>query len=385
MIGTRAPCRGTWRGATTFQTPSLTAGGRDADPGRRSLPTSATSISRKIARARSDKGTRCSRAAFVRAGGTVQTFWSRSISVPSRSQRLSGSRRRQDAELERTRCYRRPLTKLGDERGHVGVGHCGVMAARQLGTLRQKFVEMTAPACRIGFVAADEAARSAASRTDSIRPRKRDPVSGARIHKGLRTDSTASVSTAVTGMSRIGSQYRVKVIAHWALCLGFLHSAPRASRKSSAILPNVGISFAPGVFQREIGSTPSSTHFRPFAAFSRASFRDTPPLPAGPRPASRILPCHVKRKTHRRRPPLEIERYNPPPSACRPGFEIVSAARADSSVNCSWHFVLNSLSVEPVGPNSGPNILMRFGDTSRDVFGRAGPACPLFTDILEMP
>jgi hypothetical protein len=53
-------------------------------------------------------------------------------------------------------------------------------------------------------------------------------------------------------------------------------------------------------------------------------------LPGGPSPASRILPCHVKRKTHRRRPPLEIERYNPPPSECRPGFEIVSAARADS-------------------------------------------------------
>jgi hypothetical protein len=47
---------------------------------------------------------------------------------------------------------------------------------------------------------------SPAAREGSRRPRRREAVSGARVHNGLRTESTASVSIASTGVFLIGSQ-----------------------------------------------------------------------------------------------------------------------------------------------------------------------------------
>ncbi len=79
--------------------------------------------------------------------------------IPTRRQCLTGSRRSQNAKFKGARRSGRPLAKLCDESRNVGVGHGRMMAARELGALRQQLVEMAAPAGRIGFVAANEAAR----------------------------------------------------------------------------------------------------------------------------------------------------------------------------------------------------------------------------------
>ena len=50
------------------------------------------------------------------------------------------------------------------------------------------------------------------------------------------------------------------------------------------------------------GSPPSRTTSRALAAFSRASARDTPSRPAGPRPISRRFPLRVHMKSQRERP-----------------------------------------------------------------------------------
>src|SRR5580693_2448629 len=101
--------------------------------------------------------------------------------VPTGGQRLARSRRRQNAKFESARRRRWMFTEARGESRNLTVGHGRKMAPHQLGALRQQLVEMAAPARRVGFVASDEAARAlAASKICSMRPLRREAVSGAR-------------------------------------------------------------------------------------------------------------------------------------------------------------------------------------------------------------
>jgi hypothetical protein len=73
-----------------------------------------------------------------------------------------------------------------------------------------------------------------------MRPLRREAVSGVSVHSGVRTRSTPWVSIWSTGVSRIGAQYFVSVIAHCARCLAFFHWPPFASTWASAISPKEG-------------------------------------------------------------------------------------------------------------------------------------------------
>ena len=119
---------------------------------------------------------------------------------PTRGQRLARSRRRKNAELKRTRGGRIALPKLRNEGGDLRVGRRRMMSARELGALWQQLVQMAAPTSRIGFVLPMKPRALAASRTASMRPLRREAVSGARVHRGLRTERTASVSIPSTGV-----------------------------------------------------------------------------------------------------------------------------------------------------------------------------------------
>ena len=118
-------------------------------PGKTKSPVRTFSISLRIETARSDRGTRCSRAALVRSAGTVQTFESKSNSFqPEANVSLDRVAVRTQNSSARA-AGRFLLTKFANECGNVRVGHCRMMAARELGALRQQFVQMAAPASRI--------------------------------------------------------------------------------------------------------------------------------------------------------------------------------------------------------------------------------------------
>jgi hypothetical protein len=105
-------------------------------PGKTNPPVRPASISRKMASARSDRGTRCSRAVLVRAGGTVQILPSKSISSqraasasPDRAAvKMQNSRARaavagrSQREAPHDRALRRAFKLRGRLEGRGGVG-----------------------------------------------------------------------------------------------------------------------------------------------------------------------------------------------------------------------------------------------------------------------
>jgi hypothetical protein len=63
-----------------------------------------------------------------------------------------------------------------------------------------------------------------------------------------------------------------------------------------------------------------------------------------------------------RRTSLEMDRYRPPPSPCRPPSFSAAAARAVSLCSALANFA-------PIGPNTGPNIRRGFERTTLDWIG----------------
>ena len=109
------------------------------------------------------------------------------------------------------------------------------MAAREALALRQELIQVAAPACRV--LPLRSPCALAASRTRSIRPRRREPVSDLLRQSGLKTDSTSSVVISPTGNRRIGAAYFCNVISHWAACLELRHDGRMASISRSAQSP----------------------------------------------------------------------------------------------------------------------------------------------------
>ena len=74
---------------------------------------------------------------------------------PPSAEHLTGPRGCQNAKFQGQRRYRLPPTQLGNERRYFVIGKGRVMAARQLGALREKLIKMAAPSCRVCFIAWD--------------------------------------------------------------------------------------------------------------------------------------------------------------------------------------------------------------------------------------
>ena len=64
---------------------------------------------------------------------------------PTRAKNLAGTSSSQDREFEGQRRYAFALSQMANEFGYVLIGHCSVMAARQLAALWQKVDKVTSP------------------------------------------------------------------------------------------------------------------------------------------------------------------------------------------------------------------------------------------------
>ena len=228
--------------------------------------------------------------------------------VPTRGQRLARSRRRQNAKLESARRRRWMFAEARGESRNVTVRHGRKMAPRQLGALRQQLVEMAAPARRVGFVAADEASRL--GRIQNLLDAPSEARGGFRRARPLGLENRKHGFRINRVNGHLSDRLAIARERHRPLRL-VLVVAPSALVHGEEIIRSLAerrdfrfIRLVP--FGDRIDA--SLDQRGPSAAFSRAVFNDTPPLLAEPRPASRSLPRHVKRKTQRRRPSAEIER-----------------------------------------------------------------------------
>src|SRR5262249_21660729 len=108
------------------------------------------------ARAALDRGTRCSRRAFIRSAGTTQIQPSVVLAdlAPTGADDFIGAPGSQDQELQRARLNIIALAQPLQEGRDVAIGQRRVMLdARQLLAGGQQMVEVTAPACGVLAVA----------------------------------------------------------------------------------------------------------------------------------------------------------------------------------------------------------------------------------------
>src|ERR1700730_16251723 len=126
---------------------------------------------------------------------------------PRRAEHLAGACRRQDQEFKSHCGHGFPFAQRGDKFRHGIEGYGGEVAARELLAFWQELVEVPPPSGRVRLIAAMCPLARAASSTVSIRPRRREAVSGFACQIDCKTPSTASVSTSSTGRARKGLAY----------------------------------------------------------------------------------------------------------------------------------------------------------------------------------
>ena len=160
-------------------------------------------------------------------------------------------------------------------------------------------------------------------RMDSMRPRKREAVSGLLFQIGWSTRTTCSVSTRATFILPItGSAYIASVLTHCSACLAFFQPARCDSMYWAAHQANVTV-FACSMRVAAkasclafIGSAPARTCLRHAMALSRASTSETSGY--GPSPVQRSRPAIVYRKIQDLEPPAVTFNQSPAPSPCMP-------------------------------------------------------------------
>lgn len=162
----------------------------------------------------------------------------------------------------------------------------------------------------------------------SILPRTRFAVSALVSRIGRRTCNTVSVSIASIGKASRAAAWSRRLLRHCLRWTSLFQPSSIVPIYSSAKVPNVtGLSSPAGGTpsagaSTSLGSPPNAAASRISAAIflAIASVR----ADAEPSPSSVRLPAVTYMKAQEGAPDGAMRRYNPPPSACRPG--VLSAA-----------------------------------------------------------
>jgi hypothetical protein len=176
-------------------------------PGKTYSPVLAAASASKMAVARFDNATRCSRPLFMRTAGTVQSFRAKFISVhfaPSVSDVLAAVRIVNSSASAATDSRSRNWARKAGTSAKGMAAWWPRVNFWRFGRSLSKW-----PRQRAGLASCCpiRPRARAASSTVSIRPRSRDAVSGMLVHSGCSTSSTAAVSISLTGRARNGPAY----------------------------------------------------------------------------------------------------------------------------------------------------------------------------------
>ena len=177
---------------------------------------------RKRVVALSESGTLCSRPAFMRVAGMVQTFSFQIISdhfAPKISPVRVAVRMQTSSARAAIPKYSAQLLHQG---GDISVCHRCVMTAFKLWPLRQKGDRW--PRQAAGFSPERWPCAFAASRTASTRPRSRDAVSGFSIQIGFRTREDRLRIDLIDRTRRKVAVPSIKLERHYPRCLALPHS-----------------------------------------------------------------------------------------------------------------------------------------------------------------
>ena len=149
-------------------------------------------------------------ASFHSLGGNGPNLRGKVDLGPLRAKDFARTRCRQNGKPQSHGSDSLSFSKLVDEGWNDDVGHRRVMTARELGLLGRRFSRRPRQAAE--FSPELKLLALAALRTRSIRPLRRDAVSGLSVHKGLRTARIVVITS--TDKDRNGAGYFLSVIAH---------------------------------------------------------------------------------------------------------------------------------------------------------------------------